>query len=127
MRGARAARLSWRIGREVPFVIRDGANEVDGQAIKHSTVTCEVVDQHNDNIYFAVQRDQNYSPRSTTAGCVRAARRAGRSVATSVTRTSNPVAIPNSVALVGVTSYRRARRNRVVPNAARRPTTVPIE
>src|SRR5215510_6865890 len=48
LRGARAAGLSWRIGREFPFVVRNGTDEVDRQAMKHSTVACEVVDQHNE-------------------------------------------------------------------------------
>src|SRR5215468_7806190 len=46
MCGTRAAGLPGRIGREVPFVVRNGTGEVDGQGMEHSTVPCEVVDQH---------------------------------------------------------------------------------
>jgi len=52
-----------------------------------------------------------HSPRSTIAGCVPAALRAGSSVAISVTATSSTVPAANSAMLVGATSYRSDRTN----------------
>ena len=41
-----AARPSGRVGRKVPFVCRDRAHKIDGQAVEHVAVPCKFIDRH---------------------------------------------------------------------------------
>jgi hypothetical protein len=42
-----ATRLPGRIGRKVPFVVRDRTDKIDGQPVEHFAVAREVIDQHH--------------------------------------------------------------------------------
>src|SRR5947208_8335210 len=46
MRCRHATRLPGRIGREVPFVVRDSTDKIDCQPVGHFAVAREVIDQH---------------------------------------------------------------------------------
>ena len=39
-------RSSWRVGRKVPFVVRDRMDKIHRQAMEDVSVPCEVVDRH---------------------------------------------------------------------------------
>ena len=47
MRCRHATKLPGRLGREVPFVVRDSTDKIDGQPVEHFAVAREGIDQHH--------------------------------------------------------------------------------